>query len=350
MNAEDARSEFGRLGVEYSQANFFKYVQAGDRQIVELFLDAGLPPDIHDEKRQAAIVIARRSGQNDIARLLLNRGASPEPLLEGARQGRDFWDKLSASSGLFSLLSAILVAGVGWYFTSSYNARQIKLASIQEEDERTAKEQSNKTLEIDALQKLIPSINSPKESEKEAAFIVIQDLADPKVAADLAVLKQGPGAIKALAHQATAGSPSAKNEAVTALKTIVSSGTPSDSKLAKQTLEGLKSDSAKTDLGQRARKLSQDLIVFLGEHPCDFDGDLASNYPSQAKGDFETCRGKMLSDYHSAAFPRKIEDVIQQLNERGNRQLDGLAIESPRNSKMIKQIADELSRVADQLG
>jgi hypothetical protein len=236
MNSEDARQKLESLKIAYSSDNFFKYVQSGDREVVELFLDAGLPPNLRDGDRQPAVLVATKSGRVDIARLLLNRGASPEPLLDRPPQGKDKWDKILASSGLLNFISGILIAAVGGYFTYSYNQRQIDLNRTQSEHDASTKEQSNKVLELEAVQKLIPTLASKDEKEKATALVAIQDLAHPQLAADLAVLFKGEGSVQYLKQAASSGDPDAKQTAVRALSTIVTSTTGADSQLASRAL------------------------------------------------------------------------------------------------------------------
>lgn len=236
MNSEDALRKLETLKIGYTESNFFKYVQSGDRELVELFLDAGFPPDVRNGDRQPAVLVASKSGKQDIARLLLARGASPEPLLEKSPQGKDMWDKISASSGVLSFISGILIAAVGGYFTYSYNQRQIDLNRTQSEHDASTKEQSNKVLELEAVQKLIPTLTSTDEKSKAAALIAIQDLAHPELAAHLAVLFKGTGSVQYLQQAASSTNPQTKQAAVQALSTLAVNGPNAETQLASDAL------------------------------------------------------------------------------------------------------------------
>ena len=237
---DDARRRLGKLGIEFSDHNFFKYLKAGDREVVELFLDSGLPPDLLDSDRNAAVVVARQAGQKDLARLLLARGASPEPLLNSQASRKDGWDKLTASSSVLSFISSLLIAAVGGYFTYSYNQRQIDLNRAQAEHDASTKEQANRVLELEAVQKLIPNLTSADEKQKAAALIAIQDTAvHPELAAHLAVLFGGQGSVQYLEQAAATANLAVKEPALQALSTIATKGQSGDSEFASQALSSL---------------------------------------------------------------------------------------------------------------
>ncbi len=72
---EQARRELAELGVEFSPSVFHESVENGDVVVVELFLTAGMSPDITDE--DGVIPLARAVVKNNvgIARALLDSGA-----------------------------------------------------------------------------------------------------------------------------------------------------------------------------------------------------------------------------------------------------------------------------------
>jgi hypothetical protein len=239
MNAQAARKKIEALSIVPSDESFFKYLKAGDLEVVELFLDSGVHPDILDSDRNAAVVVATQAGQKELARFLLARGASPEPLLNRPMPKKDKWDKMTASSAILSFISSVLIAAVGGYFTYSYNQRQIDLNRTQSEHDSATKDQSNKVLELEAVQKLIPTLTSKDEQSKAAALIAIQDLAHPELAAHLATLFKGAGSVQYLQQAASSENPNAKRTAVLALSTIASGGTSTDSQLASRALSSV---------------------------------------------------------------------------------------------------------------
>jgi hypothetical protein len=91
MTPEDALKKLDSFSIIPSDDAFFKYLKAGDREVVELLLDSGISPDACDTDRSAAVLIAVQLGQKDLARVLLARGASPEPLLNRTASKKDAW-------------------------------------------------------------------------------------------------------------------------------------------------------------------------------------------------------------------------------------------------------------------
>lgn len=148
-------------------------------------------------------------------------------------------DKLTASAGVLSFVSSVFIAAVGGYFTYSYNQRQVELNRTQAEHDSTAKEQANKVLELEAVQKLIPVLTSKDEQSKAAALISLQDLAHPELAAHFAVLFKGPGSVQYLQQAASSENPNAKKTAVQALSTIAANGTTEESQLASRALSSV---------------------------------------------------------------------------------------------------------------
>jgi hypothetical protein len=120
VDREAAVERLEGLGVDRTAKRFILSIKNGDRQIVELFLDSGFPADSRDSENNPAVVVARRCGQFEIARLLLARGASSEGLLrpEGKTEEKqkDLWDKITAISGILSFISSVLIAGGGRLF------------------------------------------------------------------------------------------------------------------------------------------------------------------------------------------------------------------------------------------
>jgi hypothetical protein len=137
-------------------------------------------------------------------------------------QPKDIWDKISASSAIFTFISSVLIAAVGGYFTYSYNQRQIELNKAQADRDAGAKLQSNKVLELEAINKIIPTLSSKDEAAKTAALITIQHLADADLASDLARSYKGKGAIQYLQQAASSTNPKTREVAAQALSSIAS--------------------------------------------------------------------------------------------------------------------------------
>ncbi len=221
---------------------FFRALRSANVEAVSLFLEAGMPPDARDETGTPAVLVASREGCFEIAKLLLARGAPPEALIVKGPPRKDAWDKLAASAAVLSFISSVAIAGVGGYFTYSYNQRQIDLNRTQAEHDGAAKEQSNKVLELEAIQKLIPTLASKDEQQKAAALIAVQDLAHADLAAHLAVLFKGQGSVQYLRQAAESQNAGAKHVAVQALSQIASSTKDESSALAVRALSDVFKD------------------------------------------------------------------------------------------------------------
>ena len=64
-----------QLGFEFSGKHFIEQVIAGNMPAVKLFLNAGMPPDMRSLGGTTALMAAVDNGHDEIARLLLERGA-----------------------------------------------------------------------------------------------------------------------------------------------------------------------------------------------------------------------------------------------------------------------------------
>jgi ankyrin repeat protein len=85
---EDARKELGQLGLQYTPDAFLTSVTNNDVRAVQLFLTAGMDPNVESSDRLPAVLIAvsncdghlSKSGANhsDVAKLLMAHGANVE--------------------------------------------------------------------------------------------------------------------------------------------------------------------------------------------------------------------------------------------------------------------------------
>ena len=130
-------------------------------------------------------------------------------------QPKDRWDKISASSAIFTLGSSVLIAAVGGYFTYSYNQRQIELNKAEAL-------QSNKVLELEAIIKIIPTLSSKDEVAKTGALTAIQYLVDANLASALALNYRSKGTDQYLQKAASSTNPKTREVAAQALSSIAS--------------------------------------------------------------------------------------------------------------------------------
>ncbi|MBY0483846.1 hypothetical protein [Nitrosomonas sp.] len=218
-----AKNELARRGMPFSEKNFIRYVKSGNANAVQLYLRAGISPNARLDT-ESALAASANHGHRQITELLLNAGANPVSLLDGlkiSKSSRDVWDRLSSLTGVFTFLSSLFIAAIGWHFTSSYNERQLALTSSQVRQEQANKQYQNRLLEMQTVEKMIPHLIKDEPS-KQAAVIAISALASPEVAARVAETYGGQGSINALAQLARTDSANSSAPAITALTNIAS--------------------------------------------------------------------------------------------------------------------------------
>jgi hypothetical protein len=214
-----ARAELDQRGVPFSEENFLRCVRVGNIDVVNLYLRAGISPDATPDG-ESALAASANQGHKEIAQALINAGAKPLGFFDGLKTGvpkKDLWEKLVSLSGVFTLSSSLVIAGVGWFFTSSYNNRQLQLAAAQATRDQESKAYQNRLVELQAVENMIPLLTKD-ESSKQGALIAISVLASPEIATRMAKLYGGQGSINALTTLATSGT--ATSGAVSALTSL----------------------------------------------------------------------------------------------------------------------------------
>lgn len=143
-----------------------------------------------------------------------------------ADKPKDSWDKLDAASGLLTFVSALVIAGAGWWFTEGYKQREHKLT------------------ELEVTSKMLPFL---KEGGKEtrAALIAMASLGSTELATQFATLYGGTAAVEATASLAqNSPTPADARNAREALKTFTISGKPNDAVAAAAALSAINAASA----------------------------------------------------------------------------------------------------------
>ena len=169
--ASSAREKLTARGLAFSDETFAKYVAQGDREVVDLFLEAGASPNSLSSEGEPLIVLATREGHAEIVERLLSAGAHLEPLVKAVDSKPDW----KAVSQLITALSGVLIALAGLVFTHLYNQRGKRLQ------------------ELETVSKLITPLVGD-EDERSAALVSIAHLANQRLAASLAGLKADKGA------------------------------------------------------------------------------------------------------------------------------------------------------------
>lgn len=227
MNQAPAKQQLEAKGISFNEESFLKYVLSGDIDIVKLFLDAGIRPSARNQDGETALVIASKKGHRQTAKMLIDAGADLGELVDSfhdkSEKRKDIWDKLSALSSIAMVFASILVAAIGWYFTQSYNQRQIEQNKLQNDRDMTLKEQQNRLVEMETMEKMIPHLTKDEDS-KRVALVTIRNLARPELATQMAQLYPSEGSILALQQFASSNNPEERRQAVNALSSIATSG------------------------------------------------------------------------------------------------------------------------------
>jgi hypothetical protein len=102
-----ARAKLARKNIPYSEAAFTRVVEEGDTGAVDLFLAAGMSPDVKDSAGRTALISAASRGSNNISQRLLSKGADVNArdgggataLMESASRGHKETTKVLLEKG-----------------------------------------------------------------------------------------------------------------------------------------------------------------------------------------------------------------------------------------------------------
>ncbi|HAG50449.1 MAG TPA: hypothetical protein DHU69_05105 [Deltaproteobacteria bacterium] len=93
---EKARKELDRMNIAYNSNTFVEYAQKGDITIIDLFLIAGMDPNLENTDGITALYVTSEEGHTAIVKTLLSKGANVRtnkgrfgvtPLMGAARKG-----------------------------------------------------------------------------------------------------------------------------------------------------------------------------------------------------------------------------------------------------------------------
>jgi ankyrin repeat protein len=116
---EEARKELEKMNIEYSVGGFFQAVKAGDKMVVDLFLEAGMNIDSKDDSGSTALMAAVTDQEGDgtapasvstidMVKLLLEKGADVN-----ARGSRGGDPSLAKKNNRTAAAELLLAAGAG---------------------------------------------------------------------------------------------------------------------------------------------------------------------------------------------------------------------------------------------
>ena len=85
-SVEEAKSLLARRGMEFSEDDFIRYVKSGRAETVDLYLRAGISPNMSLDG-ESALAASANHGHKQITQLLLDCGADPAGLVDGLKIG-----------------------------------------------------------------------------------------------------------------------------------------------------------------------------------------------------------------------------------------------------------------------
>ena len=178
-----------------------------------------------------------------VTRVTANENSASLTVSSAPRPEKDIWDKTAAVAPIISGIFIFLAGGV---FTFTYNQQQLKVQEIQ------------------TIEKFIPHLTG-SEASKKAAILMINSLADAKLAGRIASI---------FASQGT----------VSALQTITRTGNDNDRQIAEQalakTMANIKArESRLNDMESENRKALLDAEASEGDTPVNLVG-MATRYKS----------------------------------------------------------------------
>jgi|ERR1700722_6768298 len=106
---------------------------------------------------------------------------------------------------------------------------------------------------------------------------------------------------------------------------------------------------SKTDLRTRTLEASKSLLIFLAQHPCEYDSDAAHSDIRAMDNKFGEC-GRKLNDDYNKTYHKSTRQIIEELRKEGlNVDYVSHLAENRQFSTTIGNMAIELSRLAEQL-
>ena len=101
---EEARLKLGQMKLEYKDSTFVRVAQDGSLEAVQLFLRAGMKPNVTNQNGETPLLVAARYGREPVAKVLLAAGADPN--VKDAKFGGTplHWAAVNGYPGIVKLL------------------------------------------------------------------------------------------------------------------------------------------------------------------------------------------------------------------------------------------------------
>jgi hypothetical protein len=148
---------------------------------VPLSTDCDPQSDASDLRRSIEVLAAQQAMLAEQQKRLIEKLETSDSAL---RPKKDVWDRTMAVA---PIISALIIASGGAWFTAIYNQQQLKLQEIQ------------------TIEKFFPHLRTGDEKSKRAAILAISSLADAKLASNVAAIFASEGTVSALEQIAKHG-------------------------------------------------------------------------------------------------------------------------------------------------
>jgi cell wall-associated NlpC family hydrolase len=153
-------------------------------------------------------------------------------------------------SPIATIISSLIIAVVGSYFTYSYNQRQLEMQRAQN-DQNDLQNQRNANLkELEVVDRVFPHLAD--EKTREGAIGIISALARPATAASVAAAFPSPESARALATLAASSGGMDRQELTAGLVTVVTTSKPA-AQVAAPILQDAKAQAVKIALDLKSR-------------------------------------------------------------------------------------------------
>jgi ankyrin repeat protein len=127
-SSESARRKLAELNIPYTHEAFWKAAENGDTLVVELFIEAGMNPDIKKGMDQStALMLAASNGHTQTVEVLLNKGADVNAVTKSSQVTSL---KMAVMSNHVETAKVLLARGADVHIKNDHGGTALKIAEI----------------------------------------------------------------------------------------------------------------------------------------------------------------------------------------------------------------------------
>ncbi len=169
MDAAEARKLLEEKGIAFNEESFIRQVKTNCHDNVELFLLAGMSPNVKNDDGKDVLVLAIEKKSKEAVKLLLKYDADTNVLVDNFENKKSVLEVAITLAPLAAALSGVIVALIGGIFTFRYNTLESRRL------EESSKLQ-NDLKQTELVQKFLPSLSSKTLDEQGIAFAMVRKL------------------------------------------------------------------------------------------------------------------------------------------------------------------------------